>query len=65
MVVTFTRGDYKMVFKNVPSLKCKECSEEYISEETSALLLNLANESLKKGEGSFVKDFNKDNPPQY
>jgi YgiT-type zinc finger domain-containing protein len=59
IAVTLTRGDCKMVFRNVPSMKCRDCSEEYVNEETSSLLLDIANESVKKGEGSFVRDFQK------
>jgi len=64
-VVTLTRGEFKLVIKNVPSMICRDCSEEYISEETSTLLLTIANESFSMGEGSFVRDFNRNNPIQH
>ena len=57
-LVTLIRGEFKFIFRNVPALICRDCSEEYISEKISGQLLNIANESFKKGEGSYIKDFN-------
>ena len=64
-IVTLTRGDFNIVFRNVPAMICRDCSEEYINEDTSTLLQNIANESIKNGKGSIVCDFNKENHPQY
>jgi YgiT-type zinc finger domain-containing protein len=60
--VTLDREKFKLVIRNVPTMICKDCSEGYLTEEISAQLLNLANETLKKGEGNYLRDFNKDNP---
>jgi YgiT-type zinc finger domain-containing protein len=48
-VITLTKGKLVFVFKNVPAKICHDCSEEYISEDTTKLLLQTANESFKKG----------------
>jgi YgiT-type zinc finger domain-containing protein len=56
-VVTLSRKEFKFVFRNVPAMICHDCSEVYITEEISGLLLNIANESFKKGEASYTKDF--------
>jgi hypothetical protein len=64
MTVTLARNDFKIVIKNVPSMICKDCSEEYVSEEISASLLNIANESIKKGKSSKICDFTQITPIQ-
>jgi len=61
MTVTLTRGELTFVFRKVPALICRDCSEEYLTEETSILLLQIANESFNKGESNF-KDLSVDSP---
>ena len=48
-VITLTKEKFVIVFKNVPSKICHDCSEEYIDENITKLLLQTANESVKKG----------------
>ena len=48
-VITLTREKLVFVFKNVPAQICHDCSEEYIDEDTTNLLLQTANESFNKG----------------
>jgi YgiT-type zinc finger domain-containing protein len=48
-VITLTKEKLVIVFRNVPSEICHDCSEEYINEETTDILLQTAKESLKKG----------------
>jgi len=48
-VITLTREKLVFVFKNVPAQICHDCSEEYIDEDTTNLLLQTANESFSKG----------------
>jgi YgiT-type zinc finger domain-containing protein len=48
-VITLTREKLVFVFKNVPAQICHDCSEEYIDEDTTNLLLRTANESFNKG----------------
>ena len=47
-VITLTREKLVFVFKNVPAQICHDCSEEYIDEDTTNLLLQTANESFNK-----------------
>jgi len=44
-----TKGKLVFVFKNVPAKICHDCSEEYIDENTTKLLLQTANDSFNKG----------------
>ena len=56
-VITLTSGTLAVVFRNVPAEICHDCSEEYISEENTELLLQAAGESFKKGVAINVKDW--------
>ena len=47
-VITLTKGKLIFTFKNVPAQICHDCSEEYISEDTTELILKTANDSFKK-----------------
>jgi len=49
--VTFTleRNNVIIVFKNVPALVCENCGDFYLTSETTQLLLQRANLTLKKG----------------
>ncbi len=60
--VTLTRDEFTMIFRKVPAMICRDCSEEYVNDETSTLLLNIANQYFRKGKGNFVKDFSKEAP---
>jgi YgiT-type zinc finger domain-containing protein len=57
-VITLTRGVFAVVFKNVPAEICYDCSEEYISEDATELLLKAAEESFIKEAAISVKDWN-------
>ena len=56
-VVTFTRNNLVIVFKNVPSEACDNCGEQYIDEETTSSLLKTANDAFDKGVVVDVRDF--------
>ena len=56
-VITLTKGKLVFVFKNVPAKICHDCSEEYINEDTTKLLLQTANESFKKGVAFDLRDW--------
>ena len=58
-VITMTKGKSVVVFRDVPAEICHDCGEEYISEETTKLLLYKANESFKSGAAVELKDWNK------
>ncbi len=56
-VITLTQGKLVFVFKNVPAQICHDCSEEYINEDITTLLLQIANESFKKGVAFDMRDW--------
>ena len=58
-VITLTKGELVLVFKNVPAQICHDCSEEYINEDTANQLLKTANESFKEGAVSGMQDWDK------
>lgn len=55
--VTLTKGNFVIVFKNVPAELCKNCGEEYVNEDITEALLNIANESHNKGVVVDVRDY--------
>jgi YgiT-type zinc finger domain-containing protein len=57
-VITLTKGKLVVTFKNVPAQICHDCSEEYIDEDTTNQLLQIANESFKKGVAFDLRDWN-------
>lgn len=46
--VSFQREEVIIVVKNIPAEICENCGESYISEETSAKVLQEAEQSIKK-----------------
>ncbi|MCU7491931.1 MAG: type II toxin-antitoxin system MqsA family antitoxin [Ignavibacteria bacterium] len=56
-VVTLTRGEFVIVFKNVPAGICQNCGEEYVNDKTTAALLSIANDSFEKGVVVDVRDY--------
>ena len=56
-VITLTKGKLVFVFKNVPAQICHDCSEEYINEDVTKILLQTANESFKKGVAFDMRDW--------
>ena len=57
--VKLTIGDSAIVFKNVPSEICHDCSEEYISDENTKTILATSKESAKKGIASEIIDWDR------
>ena len=47
--VTLERGSATVVIKSVPAQVCENCGEHYLSEETSADVLTLADEAVRHG----------------
>jgi len=45
--VTLERGQTLLVFRNVPAQVCANCGEAYVSEETTAQLLEEAEEAVR------------------
>jgi len=56
-VVTLTKEEFVIVFKDVPAEICQNCGEEYVNEKTSSTLLSIANDSFEKGVMVDIRDF--------
>jgi YgiT-type zinc finger domain-containing protein len=56
-VVTLTKNEFVIVFKNVPAEVCQNCGEGYVSQEISRALLTSANESFHKGSLVDVREY--------
>jgi YgiT-type zinc finger domain-containing protein len=56
-VVTLTRGEFVIVFKNVPAEVCQNCGEEYVNDRTTTTLLSIANDSFEKGVVVDIRDY--------
>lgn len=56
-VVTFTKNELVIVFRNVPADICQNCWENYIDEDISKNLLSVANEAYKNGVKVDVRDY--------
>ena len=55
--VTLERNLTTLVIKNVPADICANCGEEYVSSETTELLLKTAEEAVKSGVQVSVRDY--------
>jgi len=49
VTVTLNRENSIIIIKNVPADICENCGEYYLSSEMTKKILEIANESLKKG----------------
>jgi YgiT-type zinc finger domain-containing protein len=47
--VTLERGSTTVVIKGVPADVCENCGEHYLSGETSAEVMSLADEAVRQG----------------
>ena len=56
-VITLSKDDSLIVFKKVPAEVCTNCGEQYIAQEVTKEVLNLANDSLKKGTLIDIRDY--------
>ncbi|MBF0238349.1 MAG: type II toxin-antitoxin system MqsA family antitoxin [SAR324 cluster bacterium] len=48
-VITLTRKNTTVVFKNVPADVCENCGESYVNENVTKDLLKRANEAIRNG----------------
>lgn len=46
---TLEREGVTLVFKNVPAMVCDNCGEEYLDEDVTARLLDVAEEAAQTG----------------
>jgi YgiT-type zinc finger domain-containing protein len=54
---TLTRGEMTLVIKAVPAQGCANCGEEYVNEDTTAILLRSAEDAAKAGVQVDVRQF--------
>lgn len=57
VTITLERGDTTLSFKKVPAEVCHNCGEEYVDEETIALLLKDAEMEVLAGTRVNIKEF--------
>jgi YgiT-type zinc finger domain-containing protein len=55
--VTLTRGDLTLVVKGVPAEVCANCGEEYVDEEVTRRILQVAEDAAKAGVQVDVRDY--------
>ena len=47
--VTLQRGDTTIIIKQVPAEICENCGEYYLSDETTKIVFDLAEQSIRHG----------------
>lgn len=55
--VTLERAGMTIVFKDVPAEVCANCSEAYVDEKTSAVLLHAAEAAARAGVQVDIREF--------
>lgn len=55
--ITLERGEMILVFRKVPAEVCEVCGEEYVSEETTASLLETAKEAAEAGVQMDIREY--------
>ena len=55
--ITLERGKMLMIVKNVPAQVCEVCGEEYIDEDASRRLAEVAEEEAKNGVALEVREY--------
>jgi len=55
--VMLTRDAMTLVFRGVPAQVCANCGEEYVDEETTARLLQVAEDAAQAGVQVDVREF--------
>ena len=57
VTVTLERRNTTLVFKGVPAKVCKNCSEEYVDDKTTAQLLRAAEAAARAGVQVEVREY--------
>jgi YgiT-type zinc finger domain-containing protein len=57
ITVTLERAGMTLVVKGVPARVCPDCGEEYLEEETSAQLLQTAEEAARTGIHVAIREY--------
>ena len=55
--VTLERGNLTLVMKNVPAQVCENCGEEYVDEEVTAKLLDIAEDVAEAGAQVEIREY--------
>jgi len=55
--VTLERGGMTIVFKDVPAEVCTNCSEAYVDDKTSAVILKAAEDAAHAGVQVDIREF--------
>jgi YgiT-type zinc finger domain-containing protein len=55
--VSFERGEYRLVIKNVPARICPNCGEAYVDEDVAAALLREAETSFALGMREDIREY--------
>lgn len=55
--VALERGSLTIVFKDVPAQLCTSCGEAYVDDQTSAVLLKVAEEAAQAGVQVDIREF--------
>ena len=57
VTVTLNRGESTIVFKRVPARVCDNCGEEYLDDEITSSLLEIAEEAVNAGVEVEVREY--------
>lgn len=55
--ITLERDETILIFRKVPAEVCEVCGEEYVSEQTTANLLETANEAARSGVQVDIREY--------
>lgn len=55
--ITLDRGETTLVIRGVPAQVCQDCGEQYLDEETTAQLLDAAEEAARSGVQVTIREF--------
>ena len=55
--VSFERGEYRLVIKNVPARICPSCGEAYVDEDVAVALLQEAETSFALGMRQDIREY--------
>ena len=57
VTVTLEKGSLTLVIKSVPARVCSNCGEEYLGEDTTQYLYQMADEALQSGVQVDIREY--------